>query len=85
MNRQAIKRELAKLSYGELARKAGVGKPHVSLVFRGLRNASQDTVNKLAKSLGCTPSDLASFLKRPVDCRPYGRRPKSSTDVRVAA
>jgi transcriptional regulator with XRE-family HTH domain len=84
MNRQEIKRRLATLSYGELGRRAGVSKPHISLIFRGLKNASEETVAKLATVLGCPAADLAAFIRKPVERRPYGRRFKRD-DVGIAA
>lgn len=84
MERERIKAALGKFSYGELARRVGYGKSHISLVFRGQRTPSLELVIALAKELHCSTDDLAKFLEKPVEHRPDGPRPKSE-EARVAA
>lgn len=50
------------MSLGEIARRSGLSKSHVSLVFRGLRQPSLDTCYRLADGLGVSVPDIIRLL-----------------------
>lgn len=51
-------REALCISQEELAYRAGLHRTYISLIERGLRSASIETIFRLAKALGTTGSDL---------------------------
>ena len=51
-------REALGISQEELAYRAGLHRTYISLIERGLRSASIETIFRLAKALGTTGSDL---------------------------
>lgn len=46
------------LSQGKLALKAKISRPYMTQLENGTRGPSVPVIEKLAKALGCTPSDL---------------------------
>jgi transcriptional regulator with XRE-family HTH domain len=57
-------REKAGISQEELCERAGVHRTFVSLIERGKRNVTLQTIEKLAKSLGCRMADLMPDAKK---------------------
>jgi transcriptional regulator with XRE-family HTH domain len=51
-------------NYSALARQTGTTPGFVSLLFRGLRGARMDTVQKMAKALSVSTDDLCRHISR---------------------
>lgn len=64
------RREALGLSQEELAYQAGLHRTYISLIERGLRNASIETIIKLAKALSTTGSQLLKDVEAEVSEHP---------------
>jgi len=53
-----IARVTADLLQSELAERAGIHQTHISLLERGKRGTSRETLNLIAAALGCEVADL---------------------------
>jgi transcriptional regulator with XRE-family HTH domain len=54
------KRKALEFSQEELADNAGIDRSHMGKIERGERNVSLINIIRIAKALGCTPSEILS-------------------------
>ncbi len=64
------RREALHVSQEELADQTGLHRTYISLIERGLRNASVETTIKLAKALNTTGSQLLEEVERGINDGP---------------
>lgn len=53
-----------KLSQEELASKSGYHRTYISLMERGMKSPSLNTIFEIAKALACTPSSLVERAEK---------------------
>ena len=62
--RSRVERALSRIRLVDLAKRAGIGASHASLVLSGKRNPSAKVLRSLSKALGVTSDDLLAYIER---------------------